>query len=73
MGFFSKACNNGTYGQGCKNQCGHCRDQNECHNVYGSCLTGCEDGYRGEMCNSSKVCSKRDTKNYQELEQIAEM
>ena len=51
----TKACNNGTYGHGCLETCGHCRDQKDCHNVNGSCLTGCEDGYRGDLCTSSKI------------------
>ena len=57
LGFFSNACGNGTYGPGCIETCGHCRDQRDCYNVNGSCLLGCEDGYRGELCNSSKVCN----------------
>lgn len=57
----SKACSNATYGQYCIEKCGHCRDQRDCHNVNGSCLSGCEDGYRGELCNSSKVCNTQVT------------
>lgn len=53
--YFTKACSNGTFGHSCTEICGHCRDQNECHYVNGSCLTGCEEGYRGDLCDSSKV------------------
>ena len=35
--------------------CGHCSDLNKCHNVNGSCLTGCEEGYIGELCNSGNL------------------
>lgn len=53
----SKACSNATYGLDCIEKCWHCRDQRDCHHVNGSCLSGCEDGYRGDLCDSSKVCN----------------
>lgn len=49
-----KACGNGTYGPDCSVLCGHCLNQNDCHYVNGSCLTGCNTGFQGKFCNSSK-------------------
>ena len=61
--YSTKACNNGFYGPGCIEKCGYCRDQKDCHNVNGSCLTGCENGYRGYLCTSSKICNKHVINN----------
>lgn len=43
-------CENGQYGQDCKNVCGHCADQLQCHHVNGVCLKGCNPGYTGNNC-----------------------
>lgn len=36
--------------KGCNETCGHCRDLNQCSNVNGTCLTGCDAGYQGDLC-----------------------
>lgn len=46
------ACNRGLYGADCSETCGQCRDVNQCFNVNGRCLTGCEDGYVGHLCKT---------------------
>nr|XP_022308872.1 uncharacterized protein LOC111114722 isoform X2 [Crassostrea virginica] len=51
-----KECTNGTYGNGCQQRCGHCKDLKQCHHVNGTCLDGCGPGYEGEFC--SLDCSK---------------
>ncbi|XP_052694142.1 uncharacterized protein LOC128172387 [Crassostrea angulata] len=60
------ACKRGSFGIDCNETCGHCRDINECSNVDGTCLTGCADGYEGNLCNApcpdgffGKDCSEK--------------
>lgn len=48
-------CGLGSFGADCNETCGHCRDLNQCSNVDGRCLTGCEAGYEGELCKKSKL------------------
>lgn len=45
-------CDYGKYGIECKDECGHCRDVSQCVYTNGSCLTGCKDGYQGELCKT---------------------
>ncbi|XP_065943696.1 uncharacterized protein [Magallana gigas] len=47
------ACDKGSYGSQCKEICGHCRDTDQCSNINGTCLTGCDAGYQGDLC---KIC-----------------
>ena len=49
------ACENGTYGNDCKNKCGHCTDKESCSHTNGTCLVGCDPGYVGELCKTSKL------------------
>lgn len=51
---FFIACNRGSYGFGCKERCGQCRDLNQCYHITGTCQTGCDPGYGGDMCNTSR-------------------
>ena len=44
-------CQRGTYGINCSGLCGHCSDLSECSHIDGSCLTGCDDGYHGRLCD----------------------
>lgn len=53
-----KACGNGTYGLDCGELCGHCLDQKDCHNVNGSCLIGCKNGFWGPFCKLRKLSDK---------------
>lgn len=51
----STACDNGTYGFNCNK---HCRDVNQCMHSDGLCLTGCDDGYQGTLCQTRMQISK---------------
>ena len=44
-------CNEGFYGENCSFSCGHCRNQEQCDVINGSCFNGCENGYWGFQCN----------------------
>lgn len=48
------ACDRESYGYGCREKCGRCRDLNQCFHITGACLTGCDAGYEGSMCNASE-------------------
>lgn len=48
------ACDSGFYGVDCNKTCGHCRDLNQCFNINGSCLTGCDNGFQGDKCINRK-------------------
>lgn len=48
------ACGKGSYGVDCHETCGHCRDVNKCSSINGTCLTGCDAGYEGDMCKASE-------------------
>ena len=49
------ACSIGTYGEGCKEECGHCHNQTSCDHVNGSCLDECQPGYIGSQCKISRL------------------
>ena len=48
---FYKVCDAGSYGQSCNSTCGQCLDQEPCHHVNGTCIEGCDPGFKGNMCN----------------------
>lgn len=50
-------CDRGSYGIGCNETCGQCRDVSQCSNVNGSCLTGCGAGFIGDLCEISKYAN----------------
>lgn len=52
--FIFQECNRGKFGANCAYECGHCLHKEKCHYVDGTCLNGCDDGYRGTQCKSSK-------------------
>lgn len=47
-----KVCDKGWYGDQCREQCGHCRDANQCLHTNGTCITGCMTGYYGDLCKT---------------------
>ena len=49
------ACNIGTYGEGCKKECGHCHNTTGYNHVNGSCLDECQPGFTGNQCKSSRL------------------
>eukprot|EP00105_Crassostrea_gigas_P036509 XP_019920657.1 PREDICTED: scavenger receptor class F member 2-like [Crassostrea gigas] len=52
-------CEGGTYGAGCKVACGNCRDVNQCSINNGTCLTGCDVGFKGDLCKTDWYNPKR--------------
>lgn len=48
--FYFIACERGTYGQKCNQNCGSCLHEDECFHVNGTCLTGCKPGFKGDLC-----------------------
>ena len=44
------ACNNGTFGHNCSEQCGSCVKFGQCHHINGTCLEGCVSGFIGSTC-----------------------
>jgi hypothetical protein len=53
--YYDTECNGGKYGNNCSSQCGACLDYTQCHHVNGSCLQGCDAGYKGELCKTGKA------------------
>lgn len=49
---FFEACDKGSYGTDCSENCGHCRDVDDCFHVNGTCIRGCDAGYKGDLCKS---------------------
>lgn len=47
-------CERWLYGIECSETCGHCRDVSQCSNVNGTCLTGCDAGFKGDLCKTGK-------------------
>uniref|UniRef100_A0A8W8NYI8 Scavenger receptor class F member 2 n=1 Tax=Magallana gigas TaxID=29159 RepID=A0A8W8NYI8_MAGGI len=47
-------CYDKTYGIGCLQVCGNCKNNEPCHNVNGSCLNGCNNGWCSVKCD--KAC-----------------
>ena len=45
-------CNKGMYGLGCRDRCGHCRNQSSCFYENGTCLKGCDPGFVGALCKT---------------------
>lgn len=52
-------CDNGTYGNDCNNTCGHCINDESCFHTKGSCLNGCDPGFTGNICQTSRYHKKR--------------
>ena len=47
-------CSNNTHGPSCTSVCGHCINGAVCSHVDGSCEGGCDAGWTGEACVTSK-------------------
>lgn len=39
------------YGENCSKSCGNCKNNQQCHNIDGTCMSGCENGYQGSKCD----------------------
>lgn len=44
-------CIAGFYGDECSSDCGHCLNNTACHHVTGTCVNGCEPGYKAPNCS----------------------
>ena len=51
---FFKVCPKGQYGQKCSFRCGNCLDEEPCHHINGTCISGCLPGWKGEWCDQSE-------------------
>lgn len=47
---FSIDCDSNMFGQDCREKCGECVNKEHCHHINGTCLNGCNQGYRGLEC-----------------------
>ena len=47
-------CNSTKYGPDCKLTCGECKN-GLCDHETGQCLEGCNPGWKGALCNTSKT------------------
>lgn len=43
-------CDNGLFGRNCTSTCGKCVGAEQCHHINGTCLNGCDPGYKGADC-----------------------
>ncbi|XP_067679851.1 uncharacterized protein [Haliotis asinina] len=43
----------GRFGPNCSLTCGHCVDEDPCHQDTGVCLGGCQDGFTGHSCKET--------------------
>ena len=48
------ACDNGTWGVNCTDNCGQCRSGTVCDVVNGECPFDCNPGWKGKLCNECK-------------------
>lgn len=42
------------YGKECSISCGNCRDSEQCQHINGTCMNGCDTGYKGFKCIESR-------------------
>ena len=59
--FFTE-CGVRTFSQDCKDSCGVCIANDQCHHINGSCHGGCDRGYQGIMC--AEGCTSPLTVNF---------
>lgn len=57
---FCAVCRKGSYGINCNETCGQCRDIIQCSHINGTCLTGCESGFRGDLCKTGAYIFRYD-------------
>ena len=61
------ACDYGTYGQRCDKRCGYCLNKAYCFHTNGTCLNGCDPGYKGNLCNACMLILFSSTKWFKML------
>lgn len=55
--FFSSFidCSKNMYGKNCSIPCGHCFNSEQCHHINGTCMNGCDSGYKGFNCTEGDL------------------
>lgn len=43
------------YGKNCSLSCGNCFKLEQCHNINGTCINGCDSGYKGFNCTEGDI------------------
>lgn len=43
------------YGTNCSISCGRCFKSEQCHNINGTCMNGCDSGYKGFNCTEGDI------------------
>ena len=68
--FLSSECFEGSYGQGCLNNCSTtCGVLGTCDKVTGFCFGGCQAGWKGDICETGKqYCSCVCISNLQNIQ-----
>lgn len=49
-------CDGNLYGENCPMRCGHCVRSEQCHQINGTCMNGCDSGYQGSICMEGNFC-----------------
>lgn len=58
------ACDIESFGADCVETCGHCADIGQCSPINGTCLTGCDSGFQGDLCKTRKYLEYRCKNKY---------
>lgn len=51
---FSEECDDKSFGEECRKECGSCYDDTSCDHITGECPGECKDGWVGSFCNKSE-------------------
>ncbi|XP_065926867.1 receptor-type tyrosine-protein phosphatase alpha isoform X2 [Magallana gigas] len=52
---YARECKNKTYGRNCDKPCGNCFNKAHCHPFNGTCMNGCDTGFRAPRCKGCIV------------------
>lgn len=52
---YISACDDGQYGENCREKCGECFGSNQCHYINGTCMDGCKSGYQEFNCKERMI------------------
>lgn len=55
---FSEECDDQSFGEECRKECGSCYDDTSCDHITGECPGECKDGWVGNFCNKSEQIKK---------------
>ena len=56
-------CPSGFYGLGCTTACpGHCKNDESCNHINGTCDRGCKDGWTGVTCAEGNIQNESNFK-----------